>query len=273
MVDLENQLRQMASELSWPPTPDLAGPVGARLERETPGGRRVAGPIGWRPGRLPALGRAPRVLVAVAVVVAVLAATMGAWPGARRAVADLLGLHSVHISTGPAPPIPTTVPQAPVHLDLGQPVTLAEATRRIGFPVRIPSVAGFAQPDAVYFGTPPPEGEVTLMYLPRADLPASAQTGVGLLLTEFNGTMQPGFFGKVAEPGTTIEALSVYGQPAYWLAGAPHAFFYSLANGDIYPDTLRLATNTLVWQAGPVTLRIEGDITKAQAITIANSLP
>jgi hypothetical protein len=111
------------------------------------------------------------------------------------------------------------------------------------------------------------------MYLPRADLPASAQTGVGLLLSEFDGTMEAGFFAKVAEPGTTIEALSVHGQPAYWLSGAPHAFFYRSATGDIYADALRLATNTLVWQAGPVTLRIEGDISKAQALTIANSLP
>jgi hypothetical protein len=85
--------------------------------------------------------------------------------------------------------------------------------------------------------------------------------------------MEAGFFGKVAEPGTTIEALSVHGQAAYWLAGAPHAFFYRGTNGDIYPDTLRLAANTLVWQSGPVTLRVEGDITKTQALAIANALP
>ncbi len=111
------------------------------------------------------------------------------------------------------------------------------------------------------------------MYKPRTDLPASAQTGVGLLLTEFQGTMEAGFFAKVAEPGTTIESLAVHRQAAYWLGGAPHAFFYRNAAGEIYPDTLRLATNTLVWQAGTVTLRVEGDITKAQALAIANSLP
>jgi hypothetical protein len=169
--------------------------------------------------------------------------------------------------------MPPTTPQSPIHLDLGKAVTLAAASQRIGFPVRVPTLAGFDHPDGFFVGTPPPEGEVTLLYVPTSGLPASAQTGVGLLLTEFEGTMEAGFFAKVAEPGTTIESLAVHGQPAYWLAGTPHAFFYRSANGDIYPDSLRLAANTLVWQAGPITLRVEGDISKAEALAIANSLP
>jgi hypothetical protein len=258
--ELEAQLQEMARGLSWPATPDLAASAAARL----------AGPPVRRSRRLP-----PRVLVAAAVVVAVLGVSLAVSPKARRAAAELLGLRGVHISTGPPPPIPTTVapvtPGSPI--DLGRPVSVAEAERSIGFAVRVPTLAGFDRPDGVFVSTPPPGGEVTLMYRPRADLPASAQTGVGLLLTEFQGTMEAGFFAKVAEPGTTIEALAVHRQPAYWLAGAPHAFFYRSAQGDIYPDALRLATNTLVWQAGPVTLRVEGDITKARALAIADSLP
>ncbi|MDQ6616015.1 MAG: hypothetical protein M3083_15070 [Actinomycetota bacterium] len=257
MRELEVQLREMASEMSWPATPDLAAAAAERL----------SGPSARRSHRL---GR--KVLLAAVVVAAVLGVSLAVSPGARRAAADLLGLRSVHISTGPPPPIPTTVTPPPP-LDLGQAVTLTEAARRVGFAVRIPNLPVFDQPDGVSVSTPPPEGEVTLMYRPRADLPASAQTGVGLLLTEFQGTMEAGFFGKVAEPGTTIEALAVHRQPAYWLAGAPHAFFYRTAKGGIYPDTLRLATNTLIWQAGPVTLRVEGDITKEQALAIADSLP
>lgn len=252
---LEGQLSDLASGLSWPETPDLAGTVAARLATDPS-----------RPRRPPA-----RVLVAAAIVIVVVSAALAALPGGRRAVADLLGLRGVHVSTGPPPPMPPTTP--PSHVDLGQPVTVAAASRRTGFAVRIPTLAGFDQPDGIFVAMPPPEGEVTLMYRPRPDLPASAETGVGLLLTEFRATMEAGFFGKVAEPGTTIEALSVRGQPAYWLSGAPHAFFYRSPNGEIYPDTLRLAANTLVWQSGAVTLRVEGDITRAQALAIANALP
>jgi hypothetical protein len=252
--ELEAKLGELASDLSWPPTPDLAASSAARIRSGQP------------PRRL------PRTLLVAAVIVAVLAAGVAAIPPARRAVAEFLGLRSVHISTGPPPSIPPR-PQPAPPLDLGQPVTLTEAAQRIGFAVRLPALPGFDHPDGVFVATPPPEREVTLMYRARPDLPASALTGIGLLLTEFKGTMEAGYFGKVAEPGTTIESLSVHHQPAYWLAGSPHAFFYRSASGDVYPDTLRLATNTLVWQAGEVTLRVEGDISKDRALAIANSLP
>jgi hypothetical protein len=254
--ELETQLGDLSTSLSWPQTPDLAGDVASRLAATSraPGERHLA-----------------KFLLAAAVVIVVLSAAVAVWPTGRRAVADLLGLRGVHISTGPPPSIPATT--TPTHLDLGTPISIADASKRLGFAVRVPTVAGFDHPDGVFFSIPPPQGEVTVLYLPRGDLPASAQTGVGLLLSEFEATMETGFFGKVAEPGTTIEALSIHAQPAYWLAGSPHAFFYRLANGDTYGDTLRLATNTLVWQAGAVTLRLEGDITKNEAVAIADSLP
>jgi hypothetical protein len=253
--DLEAQLQQMAAQLSWPSTPDLAASAGAELADH--------------PVRQPR--RLPKVLLAAAVVVAVLGASLATSRSVRRAVSELLGLPGVKISTGPPPSIPsTTRPRTP--LDLGQPVSLADASRRVGFTVRVPALSGFDQPDGVYVSTPPPEGQAALMYRPRPDLPASPQTGVGLLVTEFKGTMEAGFFGKVSEPGTTIEAVAVHHQPAYWLSGAPHAFFYSSAKGDIFPDTLRLATNTLVWQSGSITLRLEGQIPKERALAIAESI-
>jgi hypothetical protein len=255
---LEAQLHDLAAHLTWPPTPDLAADAADQLANHP----------GPKNRRLPR----PRLLLAAAVIIAVVAASLAAIPSTRRAVADLLGLRGVHISTGRPPIIPsTTRPASP--LDLGRPVTLAEASRRVGFAVRLPKSNGFTQPDGVSVNTPPPDGEVTLTYGPRADLPASAETGVGLLLTEFKATMEEGFFGKTAEPGTTIEALSVHGQPAFWLSGAPHAFFYQTPDGNVFPDTLRLATNTLVWQAGDVTLRLEGQISRDRAVAIATSLP
>lgn len=253
--ELEAQLGELASQLLWPPTPDLAGSAVDRLSSQ--------------PARRPR--RLPKMLLVAAVLVVVLSLGMAVSPGARGAVAERFGLRGVRISRGPLPSLPPSTGQ--IHLNLGQPVTLAEAARRVGFPVGVPNMAGFDHPDGVFVSTPPASGQVILAYRPRLDLPASAQTGVGLLLTEFKGAIEAGTFAKVAEPGTTIESVTVHDQPAYWIAGAPHALFYQGANGEFFPDTLRLATNTLVWQAGPVTLRVEGDVSKERALAIAGSLP
>jgi len=44
------------------------------------------------------------------------------------------------------------------------------------------------------------------------------------------------------------------------------------AEGNPYPETLRLATNTLVIDEGGTLVRIEGDLSKDQAIQIARSM-
>jgi hypothetical protein len=46
------------------------------------------------------------------------------------------------------------------------------------------------------------------------------------------------------------------------------------ASGEPVPDTLRLATNTLIYDSGDGTItRIEAYTTRERAIQIANSLP
>ena len=41
----------------------------------------------------------------------------------------------------------------------------------------------------------------------------------------------------------------------------------------VQPDTLRLATNTLLWQRGEYVYRIEADVDLETAIRIASSIP
>ena len=124
-VDVEARLGRLASSLTWPVTPAIADTVAARLDagpaRSGGRGRSVAGGrggsvAGGRGGRVAGLRgrsvagvRGRRGLVAVVVfatVVAVLAATLAISPGARKAAADLLGLESVHITTGRGRPYP-----------------------------------------------------------------------------------------------------------------------------------------------------------------------
>jgi hypothetical protein len=265
-LDLEQALADLAASLEFPPTPDLAAAVTARLD-EAPVRRRgrLAGLIG-RPGwrRLAVAGLAA-VLLAVAVLVAS--------PGTREAVARRLGLRGVGVQLGgPPPPTVTTRPGERLDLGLGERVTLEEARRRVGFPVLVPGAAGFQQPAAVYVNEAVPAGgRVDLVYRARPGLSASPFTDVGLLVTEFRGQPTPEFLKKVAVLGM-VEEVRVGGEPGYWFSGEPHFFTYRDARGNLRDEQTRLAGNTLVWQRGELTLRIEGEISRQEALRIAESM-
>jgi hypothetical protein len=273
-LDLEGALADLAAAIEFPPTPDLAGAVATRLaEAPAPGATpararrrdRLAGLgrlAGWR--RLAVVGLAA-VLLAAAVLVAS--------PGTREAVARRLGLRGIGIELGgPPPPSVTTRPGERLDLGLGQRVTLEEARRRVGFPVLVPGAAGFRQPAAVYVNEAVPVGgRVDLVYRARPGLPASPFTDVGLLVTEFRGQPTPDFIKKVARAGL-VEEVTVDGQPGYWFSGEPHFFTYLDATGQVRDEQTRLAGNTLIWQRGDLTLRIEGEITRQEALALARSM-
>jgi hypothetical protein len=171
--------------------------------------------------------------------------------------------------TATAAPTATPLPLGQ-RLHLGQQVTLAAAQQRVAFPVLLPT--SFGLPDAVYLGATPPGGDVTLVYRPQAGLPATAETGVGMLLGEFQGRTDQVFISKMAGPGTTVTPVRVAGQPGFWLSGQPHQFLYQDASGVAHELTLRLAGNTLIWTHGNLTLRLESALSEAAALAIANSV-
>ena len=75
---------------------------------------------------------------------------------------------------------------------------------------------------------------------------------------------------KLIEPGTEVERVTVDGNPGAWL-GEPHVFVYRDRNGRVRDGTARLAGSTLLWQQGEVLLRLEGDLSKQEALRIARS--
>jgi hypothetical protein len=275
-LDLEEALADLAASLEFPPTPDLAGAVAARLDQAP--ARRPAAPARRR-GRLAGLaglaGRSGRRRLAVAGLAAALlaAAVLVASPGTREAVARRLGLRGVGVELGgPPPPTVTTRPGERLDLGLGERVSLEQARRRVGFPVLVPGADGFRQPAAVFVNQAvPPGGRVDLVYRARPGLPASPFTDVGLLVTEFRGHPTPEFLKKVATFGL-VEEVTVGGEPGYWFSGEPHFFSYRDAAGNLRDEQTRLAGNTLVWQRGELTLRIEGELSRQEALRIAESM-
>ena len=91
-----------------------------------------------------------------------------------------------------------------------------------------------------------------------------------VVLTEARGDL--GFSKKFISPRTSIEPLLVNGHDGLWLSGAPHVVMYFDSSGRGYAKHVRIAGNTLVWARGTVTLRIEGPLTRAEALALAGSI-
>jgi hypothetical protein len=268
MPELEHQLTALGSALDWPPTPDLTKVIHLPASRE---GRVLLAAPGWG-GAVSRSYRSKWALAAAAIVIA--AAGLLAFPPSRVAIANWVNVHTIfrqvpHLAT-PSPQPPGPLGQ---RLGLGGVTTLTDAQKRISWQIAVPSTLG--RPDEVYLQPPPDapaQGEVTLVYAMRPGIPVAGQTGVSVLVTEARGAVDQNFFGKMIGPGTTLEAVTVAGHQGYWISGPLNEFFFTDANGDFRNETIRLAANTLILDYGGTVIRIEGNLTKSQALEIAASL-
>jgi hypothetical protein len=91
-------------------------------------------------------------------------------------------------------------------------------------------------------------------------------------LTEFRGSTSRVYFNKVLGPDTKLEAVNVNGGRGYWIEGAPHVFLYEDVDRNIREEKIRLAANTLIWEQGELTFRLEGELSKEEALRIAESV-
>ncbi len=193
-------------------------------------------------------------------------------PQARAAALEFLHLRGVQIFRVPALPSPTSSPEGSGSRGErfgGQAVSLAEARSRVGFAVVVPAELG--APDEVYVDAVPGGDRVTLVYLTGRGLPPSSVSGVSAVVVELRGSVERAFIGKLVGGGTTVETVSVDGAPGLWVAGAPHFLFYRDPSGEVRQETTRLSGNTLLWQRGDVTIRLEAQVTRDQALRIASS--
>ena len=236
MRDLERELQLL--QVEWPQTPDLAAAVLPRLEAA--------------PARSPRRRRWGRV---VAALVALLLGAVAAVEPARSAVLEFLGLRSVEVQRRE----PTATPVPPgAELGLGRAVTQAQADALAGFGSRPPAELG--APEAIYFEKDPPrDGAVHYVY-------------GGVLVSEYAPSTTP-FVEKSIGARARLERLRVDGDPAYFISGAPHGVAYQDATGVVHMEEQRLAGNTLLVERDDLLIRVEGDLPRDRAITIARSIP
>ncbi|MFL5916132.1 MAG: hypothetical protein ACJ752_10940 [Gaiellaceae bacterium] len=132
--------------------------------------------------------------------------------------------------------LPRLTPRAP----LGTPVRMDAPPFRLLLP-------NGRRPEQVYAG----DGGYWLRYR-------------GLLLFEFESVDGATLIKKAALGRTDVEYVDVRGEPAIWI-GSRHAVY--LPGG---PP--RAAGHVLIWQHGPLTLRLEASVGREQALAIARRI-
>lgn len=281
--ELAAVLRGLAPVVAWPSSEplasgaDLASAVRNRIENgEAPAGLRRAIP-GW--GRWPGSWRpARRALVLALVALLAVAAMAGAFGLGLPGLRFILGEPPAGPSPGPAAtPAPGRSPSASAlgsSMGLGDvldPTDAAGLDALAGFTVRWPVDPALGPPSAIYIDEAK-GGQVTLLWPASAELPTTLEPGVGLLLSEFRGAIDQGFFAKVIGAETTLERVRVGGRQGYWLSGDPHIFFWDGPAGFV-DDQRRWVGDVLLWSDGPVTYRLETSLGRDRAIAIAELLP
>jgi hypothetical protein len=201
-------------------------------------GERLAAPA---PRRSWSTRRA--LVLAIAVVVLALAAAF-AVPSARTAILRFFHLRGVTIERVETLP-PAT--RTSLTAELGKPASEPLVERRLGFVPLVP--AGVSNPQ---------------LYLRDGFVSMVVGRKPPVTLTEFRFGRGPDIVKKFMGPASSVEPVEI-GDGGYWLSGAQHVTYVP----SLPP---RYAGNVLLWQRGDVTLRLEGALTKAQALAIARSL-
>ena len=256
---LEEVLVRAGKTIGYPATPSLG--LRVRAELQTPSARRAF--------------ELPRLVWTVAIAVVLAIALLLAFPETREALAQIFGLRTIQIipitPTATVSPLPTqtNATSTPTILPSPSPfaqcceTTLDDARAKSNFPIRLPP-------------SPPP----SLVFLQK--IPDFGTLNPQQVILVFGDPNHPQFtlyeatdflYGKLVSGGTVIEETRVDGARALWLEGAPHLVVYLESHGVPRPNTERpVNANTLAWEIGSVTYRLETNTSKEEAIRFAESL-
>ncbi len=238
MTELEARLVALGRELEVPEAPDLATAIADRI-----GARRVRRRRRWA-------------LVVAVALVAALGATL-AIPPARSAFLRILHIGGERVEI--VDELPPVTPELDLDVALGRRVTLDEARSRAAF--RLLGLPG--EPDRVYVSSA--TGTVWFLY--------GTPQRVRLLLAQTPGSLDRAFvFKKLASAGTRVEPVDVGGAQGVFLSGQPHLVMLIDRHGNRVEDSVRLARDVLVFERSGVAYRLEGNLTREQAVRIALKL-
>jgi hypothetical protein len=266
---LGGALRDLGSSLAFPSAgaeagrPDVAALARARIVtldfRPSRAGTRRWFGFGLRPMR-----RGLVLAIAALLVLAAIAGAIGlGLPGLRIIFGDVPSQRPVASPSASASPSPLGS-----DLGLGAAVSLSDAEERAGFDLVLPADPAIGPPDVAYaLGR-----RVNLVWATRPGLPDTEVDGIGLLISQFEGRVDPGFYNKIIDSGSKLTRVTVDGSQGWWISGGPHFFYYIDPEGNAVEDTHRQVGDTLVWTTGEVTYRLETSLGMEAAISLAESL-
>ena len=222
--------------------------IALRDEIAWPQTPRLEPTLDRRPARV---SRVRPLALGFAILLAVLAGVLALSPGARSAFLEIFHLQGATVE------LVETLPQVDARpIDFGEQVSRKEAERRVGF-----DLVELGEPDAVFV---------------RGDRMASLVYGSvdkpRLVLSELRGTVWDGFVKKVGGLGTRVDQVTVDGRRGLFITGDEHFVMFIDENGAITDEPTFLAGTVLLWNRGPLLLRLEGDLTRAEALELGESV-
>lgn len=251
---LEQALALLREDVMFPETPDLAAAFRNDVPETQMPGPRPAWSTGWRLAALAAI------FVGVAVL---------SIPGARSTVAGWLELAGVDIEIGNdrggSDDAPTSLGG---ELFLGRRVSLAEAQSAVSFEVLIPSSLSVGNEPDVYLDHRDGSPVISLLYPASETLPEIGDTGAGLLLTQFDPAGDTDAYIKRTAMDAAPEFLIVNGSWGAWIEDGSLTIPGDTARADVD----RPSAHVLIWGVGGVTIRMETNLPRDEALGIARTL-
>ena len=188
----------------------------------------------------------------LAILLAVLAGVLALSPGARSAFLEIF-----HIGGATVERVETLPDVRAQRLDYGERVTREEAERRSGFQM----LDLGSKPDAIFVRA---DGLVSAVY--------GNPSRPRVVLSQARGAIFDGFMKKTGGSGTIVRYVTIKGRPGLFVTGDEHYVMFRDRNGNITDERTYLAGTVLLWNRGPLLLRLEGDMTLAEARQLANSV-
>jgi len=266
--ELERELRELGSTISYPPTPDVAHAARGLLDEDQED----------RPRRFrlsfPAL-RWAAVAAAFVLVVAVPALS----PGLRATVSDLfvakdtqmagepaIGGGSSERESGENAPASgfskggeAVTSPAQTSRFVGARITPQEARTRMGGALLLPRTPELGKPDEIYAIRTSQKDGVVLVYSEGTPVDDNR---ISFILTEVPGDIESAYLAGKTAARSRFDKVSVNGRPGYW---------GSTRNRTSQWDQ-PLPGHVLLWKQGGIALQLEANLPKERTLRIAESV-